>query len=48
MDRGTHFDVKSMKFVLSMFRESLLVLTHAYMLAMFYCFQKQYHLDCIQ
>ena len=33
MDRGTHFGVKSMKFVLSMFRESLLALTHAYILA---------------
>ena len=33
MDRGTHFGVKSIKFVLSMFRESLLALTHAYMLA---------------
>ena len=32
MDRGTHFGVKSMKFVLSMFRERLLALTHAYML----------------
>ena len=33
MDRGTHFGVKSMKIVLSMFRESLLALTHAYILA---------------
>ena len=33
MDHGTHFGVKSIKFVLSMFRESLLALTHAYMLA---------------
>ena len=33
-DRGTHFGVKCMNFVLSVFRESLLDLTHAYMLAL--------------
>ena len=35
LDRGTYFAVKSMTFVLSMFRESLLALTHAYTLAIY-------------
>ena len=33
MDRGTHFGVKRMKFVLLTFRENWLALTHTYVLA---------------